>query len=106
MRANRSRQIHQGVELLHLARARHREEPGDGEFTVRAPIAEHDLAPLHGRPERAFGAGMPRAGLCRVVEFAPTDFEFHLGLTRHKTYGLSRLANRPTKEGHREHHHT
>ena len=55
MRADGSRQIHEDVELLHLARARHGEEARDREFAVGAPIAEHDLAPLHRRSKGALG---------------------------------------------------
>ena len=43
--------------------------------SVAAPV----LARTHQRADGALGYRMPRAGLCRVVEFAPIDFEFHLG---------------------------
>ena len=44
---NRGGQIGERIELLHLARARDRQQPGDGELAGLAAIAEHDLAPLH-----------------------------------------------------------
>jgi hypothetical protein len=37
------------------------------------------LATDDGTTERAFCGGMPRAGLCRVAEFAPVDVGFQLG---------------------------
>ena len=55
MGADGSRQIRQGIELLHLARAGDGEEASDGELTIVTPIAEHDLSPLHGRSEGSLG---------------------------------------------------
>ena len=49
--ANRGGQIRDHVELLELTRARHRQQPGDGEFTFGAPVAKHNFPPLHGRPK-------------------------------------------------------
>ena len=79
MSANGGGEIHEDVELLKLTRACDGQEARDGTFTVLTAIAKTDLPPLHGVAEGALRPGMPRAGLCRVVEFAPIDFEFHLG---------------------------
>jgi hypothetical protein len=79
MRHNGGGQIDQGVEVLLLTRARHRQKAFDRAFAVLTPGAEADFPPLDGRSECSFGGGMPRAGLCRVGEFAPVDVGFHLG---------------------------
>ena len=79
MSSNGCGQIHKSVELLKLTCPHNRQQAFDGALALFAAGAKHDLPPLHRGPERAFGGGMPRAGLCRVVEFAPINFEFHLG---------------------------
>src|SRR6266545_4053319 len=66
MGANRSREVHECAELLHLARACYGQEPSNRTLAVGAARAKHDLSPLNGGAERPFGRGMPRAGLCRV----------------------------------------
>jgi hypothetical protein len=53
MRGDGGRQIDKGVHLLQLARASHGEQALHGAFSVVAPIAEQDLPPLDGRPQRA-----------------------------------------------------
>jgi hypothetical protein len=60
-------QIREHVDVLQLTGARHSEQPGDGDFSVGAPIPKHDFAPLDGRAQRSLGGRMPRAGLCRVA---------------------------------------
>ena len=65
--------------LLKLTGTGDSQQTRDGVFTVLAPIAKANFAPLNGVTQGAFRQRMPRAGLCRVVEFAPIDFEFHLG---------------------------
>ena len=79
MRANGSGQIHEDVELLKLTGACDGQEARDSAFTVLAAIAKADLSPLNRVAKGAFRDGMPRAGLCRVGEFAPVDVGFHLG---------------------------
>jgi hypothetical protein len=78
MRDDRRCQVCEGAQLLHLAGTRDREQARDGELALGAAIPKHDLPPLDGRAQRAFGARMPRAGLCRVAEFAPVEIGFHL----------------------------
>ena len=60
MTLNRGGQIGEHIELLHLAGAHHREQPGHGQLARRAPRAEHDLPPLHGGAQRPFGAVVGR----------------------------------------------
>src|SRR5436190_22211994 len=60
MSANRRGQIGECIELLHLTRARDRQQTGDGELAGLAAIAEHDLAPLYGRAQRTFRAVIGR----------------------------------------------
>ena len=43
------------MELLQLTRAGDCEQSGNGALALGTPIAEHDLPPLHGRPEGSFG---------------------------------------------------
>ena len=43
------------MELLQLTRAGNCEQSGNGALALGTPIAEHDLPPLHGRPEGSFG---------------------------------------------------
>lgn len=63
--ANHGGQMSERIELLHLARARHRQQTGDSEHSGLAPIAKHDLAPLHCRTQRAFGAVTVASDRCR-----------------------------------------
>jgi hypothetical protein len=78
MAANRGCEVDKRVHLLQLAGPRHRQEAGHRALAFVAAIAKHDLPPLDGGAQGPFGRGMPRAGLCRVGEFAPVDVGFHL----------------------------
>ena len=64
------RQIDERVDVLQLARASHGEQTLHGAFSVVTAIAEHDFAPLDGRPERALGGIVRRrhAGLVDECE--------------------------------------
>ena len=50
-----------------------------GMCAVLGPVTAPVLAGTDQGADRALGRRMPRAGLCRVVEFAPIDFELHFG---------------------------
>ena len=41
--------------MLHAARASHREQSGNRDFTLSAAASEANLAPLHGATQRSFG---------------------------------------------------
>ena len=41
--------------MVHAARASHREQSGNRDFTLSAAASEADLAPLHGATQRSFG---------------------------------------------------
>jgi hypothetical protein len=86
MRHNGGGQIDQGVEVLLLTRARHRQKAFDRAFAVLTPGAEADFPPLDGRSECSFGGGMPRAGLCRVDANRTPLFGADLG------FGLFRVS--------------
>src|SRR5437763_15732358 len=68
MRANRGGQVHEGVELLQLARTCDRQKSGDGDLAVVAARSEHDLPPLNGGPERALGRVVRRLDTLLVRE--------------------------------------
>ena len=68
MGANRSREIHESVELLQLAGTCDRQESGDGDLAVVAARSEHDLPPLNGGPERALGDVVRRLDTLLVHE--------------------------------------
>src|SRR5438445_12326291 len=68
MGANRSREIHESVELLQLAGTGDRQESGDGDLAVVAARSEHDLPPLNGGPERALGDVVRRLDTLLVHE--------------------------------------
>ena len=55
MGVNRCSQVGEHMELLQLTRAGDCEQSGNGALALGTPIAEHDLPPLHGRPEGSFG---------------------------------------------------
>ena len=55
MGVNRCSQVGDHMELLQLTRAGDCEQSGNGALALGTPIAEHDLPPLHGRPEGSFG---------------------------------------------------
>ena len=55
MTPNRRREIRERVELLELAGPGDGEQPCNGELSVSAACAEHDLSPLNGCAKRPFG---------------------------------------------------
>ena len=54
MGVNRCSPVVEHMELLQLTRAGDCEQSGNGALALGTPIAEHDLPPLHGRPEGSF----------------------------------------------------
>jgi len=71
MGANRGGEVDECVELLQLARSSYRQKPGDSELAIVAARPKHDLSPLHGSPERAFG------GVVRRLDTLFVQLGFH-----------------------------
>jgi hypothetical protein len=62
MRANRGPEVGERAQWLHLGGRYDRREAGDGDLAGGGAVAEHDLPPLDGGPQRPFGAvvrGLP-----------------------------------------------
>src|SRR2546429_9393988 len=95
MGANRSREIHESVELLQLAGACDRQESGDGDLAVVAARSKHNLPPLNGGPERALGDVVRRLDPLLVHEGKEVRKCRNSARTRFRTSSLAASTERP-----------
>jgi hypothetical protein len=77
MTMNGRGEIDENIQLLQLTSACDGQEARDRVFTILAAIAETHLPPLNGVAQRGFRDGMPRAELCRVLQFSSGRIASH-----------------------------